>query len=130
MKIVDPYPSERLIEAANLIHYLPGIKVKTRALVLEVSGIQNNDFEATISRTLSRDPPYKKEELVRIFEVIRLIDPILSEFKNKHLGENPQEYFVDFSDVVDGSSNEAGAHALESSEEIGQFFHFLKKSLR
>jgi hypothetical protein len=91
MKIVDPYPSERLIEAANLIHYLPGIKVKTRVkkgarcLVLEVSGIQNNDFEATISRTLSRDPPYKKEELVRIFEVIRLIDPILSEFKNSTL---------------------------------------------
>jgi hypothetical protein len=116
---IDVYPSERLVEAANLINGLAGIKLNTRikngdrCLVLEIPGIKNKDFESAIGRVLSRDTPYGKKELVRIFKVIRLIDPILSEFKKEYRGEHPQEYFVDLSDVVDGSCNEAGEITLE-----------------
>lgn len=119
VKLTFCNPSRKLIEAVRKILDVSGVEVKTeefsgvQCLVLEVSGIHNDEFEWTIGRELDKGPRYTKQDLIRIIEAIRWIDPILSEFKAKCDRNPPDEYFVHLSSVVDGSCNDAGEITLE-----------------
>ena len=96
LRIETLEPSEKLIEVASTMKKILGVKARTSvregtsSLIVEVSGIKNEEFGQLISRALSRVRPFSREDLSRIVEVTRWMDPVLSGCKDKYYGEPPQ----------------------------------------